>query len=122
MKIAFDVHGVLDTHQEFLHMCRMHYENDDTVYIISGQPLDEEMQAFLKKHDIKYHHYFSIETELLKRSIPYNNIYGSKYFPKEHWNPVKAEICERENIDIIFDDTEVYKQHFKNINTVFCLV
>ena len=124
MKIAFDVHGVLDTLPEYRLMMRELWYNHD-VYIISGQPLDAEMQALLKdlKIDQWYHEYRSVETYLLEQgNTDYEIRDGQKFWVDEIWDPVKAQMCEEEDIDMIFDNSLSYAQTFKKVRTVFSLV
>ena len=124
MKLAFDVHGVLDTHEEYRALMRSLYHLNHTIYIISGQPLDDDMQSLLEKHDLTrwYHEYRSVETELLKQGIPYEEHPKGKFWPDEVWDPVKAAICAEEEIDMIFDNSPAYAETFKNVNTQFNLV
>lgn len=121
MKYAFDIHGVLDKYEDYRELLR-HLYKEHAIYIISGQPLDDEIKDFLIGNMLvnSYDHYFSIETELLKRGAPYEETENGKFFADEIWNPVKAEICAEHGINIMFDDTEVYAEYFKG--TTFCLV
>ena len=125
MKIAFDVHGVLDTLPEYRQLLRTMLRDGHTIYIISGQPLDEEMEAFLDKYDLynKHHEYRSVETYLLEQgNFDYEIRNGQKFWADEIWDPVKAQICKEEEIDMIFDNSLSYAQTFKKVPTVFSLV
>ena len=125
MKIAFDVHGVLDTLPEYRMLLRTMLRDGHTIYIMSGQPLDEEMEAFLDKYDLydKFHHYRSVETYLLEQgNTDYEIRDGQKFWVDEIWDPVKAQMCEEEDIDMIFDNSLSYAQTFKKVRTVFSLV
>ena len=125
MKIAFDVHGVLDTLPEYRELMKHLMRTGNTIYIISGQPLDQDMEALLDEHGLwdYFHHYRSVETYLLEKG---NNNYevrnGQKFWADEHWDHVKALICEEEEIDMIFDNSLSYAQTFKKVRTVFSLV
>ena len=124
MKIAFDVHGVLDTHEEYRNLLKDLYRAGHVIYIISGQPADAEMRTFLSLHDLTNHtnRYYSIETHLLMLNVPFTEDETGKHFADEVWNPVKAQICEREKIDMIFDNSPHYAREFKDIKTIFSLV
>ena len=124
MNIAFDVHGVLDSLKQYRILMRELYNGGHTIYIISGQPHDDEMKAFLKEYHLHYcfHYYFSVEDYLLERDIPYTEDENGKHFADEHWNHIKAEICKEQKIDIIFDNSPHYTHAFKEIPTVFSLV
>ena len=125
MKIAFDVHGVLDALPEYRQLMEDMYYSGHIIYVISGQPLDDEMKAFLKESNLERfcHEYRSVETYLLAQG---NNNYeirdGQKFWADEHWDHIKAEICEAEDIDMIFDNSLSYAQTFKKVRTVFSLV
>ena len=124
MKIAFDVHGVLDSLAEYRDLMRSLYQAGHTIYIMSGQPLDNNMRALLKKHDIWfYHHYRSVETYLLEQGEhEYKDTPKGKFWPDTIWDPVKAQMCDEENIDMIFDNSPAYAGTFKNVKTQFNLV
>lgn len=125
MKIAFDIHGVLDELPEYRDLMRSLFGWGHTIYIISGQPLDKEMRKLLEKNDLTlfYDEYRSVETYLLEHG---NNNYkirdGQKFWPDKDWDHIKAKICEDEGIDMIFDNSLSYAQTFKKIPTVFSLV
>ena len=119
MKVAFDVHGVLDTFKYFRDLAKTHFRNGDEVYIISGQLLDEQMKGFLSEHDIPYTHYMSVTGELQDRGVDIDWSSGLPFVAAALWNPIKAEICVREHIDVIYDDSSVYKETFNDINTLF---
>lgn len=122
MKISFDVHGVLDSFRYFRDLAKTHYRNGDEVYIISGQLLDEQMKEFLGEYDIPYTHYMSVTGELQDRGVDIDWSSGLPFVDADLWNPVKAEICKREHIDVIYDDSVTYKKTFKESDTLFILV
>lgn len=119
MKIAFDVHGVLDTFKYFRDLIKTHHRNGDEVYIISGQLLDDQMKAFIEQHDLPYSKYISVTGELQDRGVDIDWSSGLPFVDAELWNPVKAEVCVREEIDIIYDDSSVYKETFNDIDTLY---
>ncbi len=124
MKLAFDVHGVLDTLAPMRKLLRSSYRYGNEIWIISGQPLDEDMKKFLDEYDldIYYNHYLSIETYLLNHHVPYTEDAKGKHFADEAWNPVKANMCHMVGIDMIFDNSPQYAPAFDKIDTIFNLV
>lgn len=119
MKIAFDVHGVLDTYEYFRNLLKLHISNGDTVYIISGQLLDEQMSGFLTEYSLSYHHYFSIVEEVQKLGIDIDWTSGLPVVDDKVWDPIKSNLCEKHSIDILYDDSPVYKDTFNHIDTLY---
>ena len=119
MRIAFDVHGVLDTYKYFRDLLKTHHRNGDEVYIISGQLLDEEMTKFLEAHDLPTKNYISVVGELQDRGVEIDWSSGLPFVAAELWNPVKAEVCAREGIHVIYDDSCIYKETFNDHETLY---
>jgi len=119
MRVAFDVHGVLDSFKYFRDLLKTHHQNGHEVYIISGQLLDEQMKEFIETHDLPFNHYLSVTGELQDRGVDIDWSSGLPFVDADIWNPVKSEICVREKIDIIYDDSSVYKETFNEIDTLF---
>lgn len=119
MKIAFDIHGCLDTYKYLRDLLKTHYDHGHDVYILSGQLLDDEMITFLETHDLPYTYYLSVTGELQDRGVDIDWSSGLPFVDAEIWNPIKAEICVREKIDILYDDSTVYKETFNDIDTLY---
>lgn len=124
MKIAFDIHGVLDHHLHFRTVAKQLYElGVDEIYIISGQLFDSDMQDLLYKYKINFHKYFSITQELIDRDADLLTwLDGKPYAADDVWNKVKAEICEREGIHVLYDDSTKYGKYFSEIDTLYMQV
>lgn len=125
MKVAFDVHGVLDTLPEYRELMRTMFDYGHEIFIISGQPYDAEMVELLEKHDLIdwFHTYDSVETYLLDTGeFEYEIVDDGKFWPDHIWDPVKAKICEEHGIDMIFDNSPSYAAEFKKVATHFNLV
>lgn len=125
MKVAFDVHGVLDALPEYRALMRTLYHANHEIYIISGQPLDAEIKELLVEHNLDgfYDEYRSVETYLLAQgNTDYEIRDGQKFWADEHWDHIKAQICEEEYIDMIFDNSPSYAETFKSVRTEFALV
>lgn len=123
MKIGFDIHGVVDTFEVFAKMTAMLSSLDDVeVHIITGHRRDSEIEEKLEKLGVKFDKYFSIVDYLeskgdevtWKGKLPFAN--------KTEWDRAKADYCEREEIDILFDDSPIYGSYFSGISTVFSQV
>jgi len=112
MRVAFDVHGVLDSLDYFRKLLRGHYLAGDEVFIVSGQKFDENVEAGLAKHNLTYHRYVSI-VEWLERGghdVKWEN--GLPYATAGVWDKIKSEICLHYDIEILFDDSPVYGKYF----------
>lgn len=112
MRVAFDVHGVLDSLDYFRKLLRGHYLAGDEVFIISGQKFDENVAAGLAKHNLTYHKYISIVEWLERGGHPVEWNDGLPYATAEVWDKIKAEICLHYDVEILFDDSPVYGLHF----------
>ena len=119
--IAFDVHGVLDSSDSFRKLAQSVYESkEDSVYLISGSLFHKEMQELLNKYDIKFDRYFSITQELLDKNPKLITwVDGNPYAQDELWDSMKAIICKKEKVDILFDDSPTYGKYFKDITTTY---
>ena len=119
MRVAFDVHGVLDTYSYFRELITGLTRMGHDTYIISGQLLDTQMKSFLNEYEIEYTHYMSVTGELQDRGVEIDWSSGLPFVAADLWNPIKAEICLREDIDVIYDDSSVYKETFNEHDTLF---
>jgi len=120
MKIAFDVHGVLDTYVHFRNTAKSVLSRRDSLYIISGQLYDKNMQETLDWAGLKDYRYFSITQELLDKDPNLITwIDGKPWADDDVWNRVKADICHREGIDVIYDDSPIYGEYFRDIKTLY---
>jgi len=126
INIGVDLHGVIDSNIDLfetlsiavrLHGCK--------IYIISGPPkedVEKELENIRVYKDIHYDELFTIVNYL--KSIKAKMWLGEKntwWASDEDWWGAKAAICEHLKIDIMIDNTEMYKPYFKNIKTKFLL-
>lgn len=120
-RIAFDMHGVLDTFAHIRQIADMVYLDPySTMIIISGQMFDKNMQETLAARGIKFEEYYSITQELLsKDSSLITWINGKPYAEDKEWNRAKADICKREGIEILYDDSTEYAEYFEDIPTTY---
>ena len=124
-KIGVDLHGVIDSSpnviKELLRMLRM---MGIEVVIISGPPLPmiqkqlKEMGFDLEKH---YDKVYSIVNYLNSTGCKMWKKNGFWFSSKEDWNRSKGEICEKEGIAFMIDNSEMYRNFMPDF-TKFMLV
>lgn len=117
-KLGIDIHGVLDTYPSFFVEQAQHVlKNGGEVHIITGIPCDNKvMEELLSYNDGKKYwtHYFSIVEYLKSKGEKYTlDERGRYWFDIEVWDRVKADYCEKESIDLHYDDSPEYARHFK---------
>ncbi len=124
MKIGFDIHGVIDTFKPFQEMARRMIDDDSIeVYIISGLARAEAYKQIGHIIDLDRIKYFSIVDYLETRpDVEVKWIDGLPWADETAWNKEKADYCQEEGIDILFDDSEVYAKTFDGINTIYCQI
>lgn len=120
MKFGFDVHGVIDKHPDVYRaiMASLVYEGHE-VHVITGLRQHPEGAELLKELKIPYTHYFSIIDFHTSIGTPIEWRNGLPYMDNDLWNSAKVDYCDRENIQMLFDDSPVYKDSFKNSDTIF---
>ena len=124
-KIGVDIHGVIDsspnTIKEILRMLRL---MGIEIIIISGPPLPmikdqlTEMGLEIEKH---YDKVYSIVNHLKDTGCKRWKKNGLWYASEEDWNRSKGEICEKEKISFMIDDSEMYRNDMPDF-TKFLLV
>jgi len=117
MKVGIDYHGVLDTHPFFKEMAALFVGAGHEVHLITGAQFNDRFKNKLKKLGIEeavhYTHFFSISCHLVENNTDVRwEDSENPWFPDEVWNAAKAEYCREHNIDMHFDDTEVYSETF----------
>ena len=115
MKFGFDIHGVLDDLPEtFRALNNSLYDSGYEIHILTGSHISNKIKNQLDSLGIKYHHLFSISD--YHKSIGTEMWYdddGQPWLDKESWNKTKGEYCEKHGINLHFDDSDVYNEHFK---------
>jgi len=121
MKLGLDVHGVLDgRHKEFFAVLSNLFVNGGhEVHIITGSTENSELKLMLESNGITWTHFFSI--------ADYNKRIGTKivyledhpWMDAEIWNKTKGDYCEREQIDLMIDDSDSYWKYFKTPYALF---
>lgn len=117
MRIAFDFHGVLQAYPEKFKKILADLTTNHRIYIISGPPLEEiEEQLELTGYEQGYHYDYiiSVVDWLKDQGVEMKlNQQGSYYCKQRYWWESKGLICEAEEIDMLFDDSILYKEYMK---------
>lgn len=123
LKIGFDVHGVLDTLPEFLTLAYVMMESPEfEVHVITGLKLIDIQKEIGHLIDLSKVKYFSVVDHLTEKGVEIDWVDGLPWADTKEWDNAKAEYCEREQIDIVFDDSPYYGVTFESINTTYCHV
>jgi len=116
MKIALDIHGVIDTNPVFFAelafaVCMQNHE----IHILTGSRLGNgNIREWLDEEGIVFTHLFSIADHLREigaRELP-QSTEENPWFCKKEWDIVKAEYCKEHKIDLCIDDCDSYLPHF----------
>jgi hypothetical protein len=133
MKIGVDLHGVIDNDPEWFHRflgnllveCGRWKDRAFTVCIVSGPPKEDILRE-LKKHGflpgMDFDEVYSVVDHLKEKGVEMWQDERRRWWTHDKiWWKAKAEICEKQNIDIMIDDKKEWGAHFKNIKTKFLL-
>ena len=117
MKLGLDIHGVLDSRQEFFSaLTKVLVAAGWEIHIITGgSALEGNVVQECKDLDISYTHFFSVFDHLKAIKAKTNEELGiaSRWpFPDEVWNTAKAVYCRENNIDMHIDDMPEYMEFF----------
>lgn len=125
MKIGLDIHGVIDTFPFFSSLSMLLWNNKCEIHIITGLKRTPDVDEMLAEHGICFTHYFSIVEALEplglitwdEKGLPWSS-------DSDAWDRAKAKYCHDVGIDLMFDDSDKYRDHFNqmNVQTIFCLV
>lgn len=111
MKIGLDVHGVIDEAPEFVKLITKLLYKEHEIHVITGLT-KEDFLKIPEVDGIYYTHFYSITDDLLSKTKHKIDIHGRPRFEEYDWNTAKAEYCRKNEIDIMFDDSEVYGNYF----------
>ena len=119
-KIGLDIHGVIDTFPErFRHLSCALRSYGAEVHIVTGIKRSDIVDQLLKKAGIQFTHYFSIVEHLESVGTPIEWRGDQPHTDPSFWNNAKRDYCEREGIDLMFDDSAIYRDTFHDIPTTF---
>ncbi len=114
MKIALDLHGVINTNPEFFSaLSNLLVENGHEVHVLTGSHETVEIHEELKSYGLRYTHFLSIAD--YNKSIGTNVWYddkGTPWMDAEAWDRTKGDYCSRNKIDLCIDDTIKYGDFF----------
>jgi uncharacterized Fe-S cluster protein YjdI len=116
MKIAFDIHGVLDTNPKFFsELTTLLKENGHEVHLLTGSHIDNKLLKYVGvKLNISYTHIFSITDYHVQKGTGVKfDKQGHPWLDPYEWDKSKAEYCARNNIDLCLDDSDTYAYFFK---------
>lgn len=117
IRIGLDVHGVIDNIPFFQVIGRLLVNAGHEVHIITGRQwhkIREELADNSIFDHFHYTHHFSITDYLIKNNQKCRwEDPDNPWFDETEWNKAKGEYCEREKIDVHFDDSAEYAEFFK---------
>ena len=122
MKFGFDIHGVIDTFPAFRMMIEKYLDDPDVeVHVVTGLARESAEVEIGKLIDLdKIDGYFSIADYLEGRpDVEVTWVNGLPWADEIAWNNAKADYCYENQIDILFDDSPIYADTFKDIDTVY---
>jgi hypothetical protein len=122
MKIALDIHGVIDAAPEKFVTLATHLRSfsfDNEVHIITGESISQKLinQLLSYNHGEQFwDHLVSIQDELVhfpSTEVLRINEYGRPVFPEYDWNSFKGRYCKEHKIDLAIDDSPEYAEYFE---------
>ena len=127
MKIAFDVHGVIDTYPDIIYpMIKLLLKIGNEICIVSGPSKDlihKDLQKLKFNDGIKnYKHlviYSVVDYLKIDGVKTWTDDKGDVWTDDQNWWNSKARICKTFDIDLIIDDSEKYRSAFKLIKCKF---
>jgi len=120
MKIGLDYHGVLDKYPKFFKLfIEAMKAKEHVIYIITGAKLEDFTQDTLVR-GITYDYFYSITDDFSNTNLPHEiDKNGNICFDAILWNTAKASYCQKNEIDIMIDDSEIYGIYFKTPYVLF---
>lgn len=127
MRIAFDVHGVIDTYSEIIYpMIKLLQKMDNEICIVSGPTKsmikkDLEKLNFHNKTGIgNFIHIYSVVDFLQYSGVKtWEDENGNTWTDDQNWWDSKAKICKMQTINVMIDDSEKYRSAFGLTNCKF---
>ncbi len=125
MKIAFDLHGVLDTYPHLMKPILSKILSnviDIEISILSGafsEDIIKECEIIGYKKDVHYNSIISIlDYGINELKLPHWTDVSPRtgktgtYFNDDLWWAMKAILCDIHDIDVLYDDKEQYIKYF----------
>jgi len=115
LKVGFDFHGVLDTHDKLAQLTHILFNNGHEVYVLTGARNNPDLAKRLDSLGVYYSYVFSIPDYLEQQGHQPSTTERQPY-PTELWDHAKAEYAQRVGLDFVIDDSNSYGRYFpKNI-------
>lgn len=113
-KIAIDIHGVIDTMPEFWsEFTYTLFSAGYEIHVLTGSHIEEKgIKEELDRMNIYYTHLFSISDYHREQGTDMWGDEENPWMDQEKWCRTKAEYCERNEINLCFDDRDDYFEHF----------
>lgn len=128
LKVAFDLHGVITSNPKDYktRMGRLISQGHE-IWVISGPPshqVKKELSELGLVEGEHYHNIVGVVDYLLDNNHPHKiDEAGNYWFDKVTWWSSKSEICENNNIHILFDNDKKYQDYFSQGHpTIFVLI
>lgn len=116
LKIGIDIHGVIDKYPFFKEMAKCMLAGGHEIHIITGTTFTKaknDLRSIGMVSTINYTNIFSVTDKLIANNIPVKwKTPNDPIFPDDIWNKAKADYCTANNIDIHFDDSDIYGLYF----------
>ncbi len=123
LKIGLDIHGVIDTFPARFKMLSTALIKDGAeVHIVTGVKRDVKIEKLLQKSGVQFTHYFSIVEYLEANNIKIEWRDGLPFTDENKWNLAKRNYCEAQEIDLMFDDSPIYRETFHDIESTYVQV
>lgn len=123
MRIAFDLHGVLQAHPDMLRSFLRSLRVDNKIIVLSGPPLKQIQDELFVAGYIQSLHYdevISVVDWIKSKGIEMTlNKNGSWETDEETWWSSKAKICTEYGIDMLMDDSIQYKKYINGDRPLF---
>ena len=120
IKIGLDLHGVVDTFPEkFSELAWAIISGGGEVHIITGLKRDPEIIEQLTEWNVPFTKYFSIVDYLEEKGVEVEWRANLPYADETEWDKAKADYCDENLIDFMFDDSFKYGPYFDNIDTTY---
>lgn len=117
MRIALDLHGIINAHPEFFsELSKLFVNANHEVHILTGSHIKEQgIKEQLDKYGISYTHLFSIADHHRdnKTEGMWYDEKGDPWVSEEQWNRTKATYCKEHEISFCIDDTPRYANYFE---------
>ncbi len=120
LKIGLDIHGVIDTFPNRFKLLSSALVKDGAeVHIVTGVKRDDRIEKLLQDANIHFTHYFSIVEHLEATHVTIEWQDGQPFADEKKWNSAKRDYCKAQSIDLMFDDSAIYRDTFHDIDTTF---